>query len=235
MNNVVDLNFETFSRYDYMLYEQRFFKNMLELYEGNRISYIYIGLDLFKNTKLCPILVDLKTIDSNVKESFFNEVVLMNSTDFYNYFDYMYIAQNLIKTSLDMNDLADLLVNLMLVGSVDKYLFRFYDPRVGLHLNAITFDENKIYKNKFHNWKAKFNNNIDLYTISINGEFRSIDLNRNPFKLLKALDANEVEYVNREIKNKMNEIMDNEGKAVRADLLNRVVFDSYKKLGIVIL
>lgn len=55
MLNVIDLNLENFKKYNYMVYEQRFFPNMIEIYDGNNIKYKYLGEDVFKKIFLSNI------------------------------------------------------------------------------------------------------------------------------------------------------------------------------------
>jgi hypothetical protein len=233
MLNVIDLNLENFKKYNYMVYEQRFFPNMIEIYDENNIKYKYLGEDVFKKKYFCPILVDLNSISEDIKQSFLEELVLNYYTRFVNYFDDMYIAQNLIKSTLDLDEMADLMVKLMVVGNSRKSLFRFYDPRVSLHLNALMYDENKIYKNIFSGWKEKFLNNFDEYIICINGEFRGLNLNQDDFIYNKKLDISLIDDINLDIKKEINEMVDNLRKLPRKEYFIEIVSNVYKKYGVI--
>lgn len=231
MINFVDLNLEVFKEFNFMLYEQRFFPNMIELYDGNKIKYKYIGEDVFKDKKLCPLLVDLNTVSEDLKDSFLNELILVNFTKNVYDFDRMYIAQNLFKSKLDLEDMVDFLTQQMVVGKSDKYLFRFYDPRVSLHLDAILFDENKIYKNIYSGWRSRFLNTIEEYVISLNFQFMRVNLNNNVV-YQKDMNVDQIESINKNIRKEVNEKFSKKRKVIKEhDFLN-IIHDIYKINGV---
>lgn len=233
MLDSIELDIEKFKQFDYMLYEQRFFENVVDLYDAQSVKYIFLAEDIFRDTRVCPILVDLNSVKPSDKESFFEDLVAPNSTRFMNRFDFMYISQVLIRSSLSLDEMADFLITLMMIGTKDKYLFRFFDPRVAVHLNAITFQEQKLYSNKFHSWRLKFIKYIGDYTISINGEFRKIALDQDPFKFKKALEPEDVEKLNTYIKSEIRHRTLKLEQTVFKDTFNEVLLQSYKAFKLV--
>lgn len=233
MINIVDLNLNVFKEFNFMLYEQRFFQNMIELYDGNQIEYKYIGEDVFKNKKFCPLLVDLNTVGDELKESFLNEFILVNFTKNIYDFDRMFIAQNLFKSKLDLNDMAEFLTQQMIVGKSDKFLFRFYDPRISLHLNAILFDENKIYKNMYNGWGSKFLKNIDKYLISLNFTFMEINLSERNINFRKNMEVGQIESINKEIRVIVNDHLSTKRKLLKDSEFLNIVLSTYKNNGVV--
>lgn len=232
MINFVDLNLNIFKEFNFMLYEQRFFQNMIELYDGNQIKYKYIGEDVFKNKKLCPLLVDLNTVGDQLKESFLNELILVNFTKNIYDFDRMFIAQNLFKSKLDLNDMAEFLTQQMILGKSDKFLFRFYDPRVSIHLDAILFEDNKIYKNIYSGWRGRFLNNVEEYIVSLNFNFMKVDLN-DGINYKKNMNVSQIESINKNIREKINDNFSKKRKVVNENDFLNIIHEIYGKNGVV--
>lgn len=233
MINFVDLNLDILKKFNFMLYEQRFFQSMIELYDGNNIKYKYLGEDVFKDKKLCPLLVDLNTVNDQLKESFLNELIWVNFTKNIYDFDRMFIAQNLFESKLDLNDMADFLTQQMIVGKTDKFLFRFYDPRISLHLNAILFDENKIYKNMYSGWCDRFLKNIDRYVISLNFSFIEVDLSHKKIDLRKNIEVDQIESINKEIRGNVNDHLSTKRKLLKDHEFLHFIMNAYKNNGVV--
>lgn len=129
------ISFDEFKEYDFILYEQYLFRNLLDIYRAEKIKYKLLAINIFKDKNKAPILVDLKSMDSTLIEDFYDRVFLLERTNYINRFDKMPLVQNLIKSKLDLDDFSDELTALMVINK--KILFRYYDPRVMLHLYNI--------------------------------------------------------------------------------------------------
>lgn len=126
------LSFEDFQKFNYILYDQYLFRNLLEIYESEKIKYKLLAINIFKEKKITPIVVKIDTMSSALLRDYYENIYLLENTEYINKFDEMSLVQNLIKTDLDLDSLAENLTKLMLINK--KIFFRFYDPRILIHI-----------------------------------------------------------------------------------------------------
>lgn len=126
------LNFEDFQKFNYILYDQYLFRNLLSIYENEKVKYKILAINVFKEKRVAPIVIHIDSMSSALLQDYYENIYLIEQTEYLNKFDQMGLVQNLIKTDLNLDDLAEQLTKLMLINK--NTLFRFYDPRVLVHL-----------------------------------------------------------------------------------------------------
>ncbi|WP_180034899.1 MULTISPECIES: hypothetical protein [unclassified Acinetobacter] len=161
MNNFKRLDFESFKRYNYILYEQTHFRNLLSVYQENKVNYKIIAINLFKKREKAPILVDLKSMNADALEDFYNNIFLKEFSTGLSLFQNMGLVSNLVKSKLEFDDFSKIITSLLMYNS--ENIIRFYDPRVNIHLLNINQYSNLNLEMRI--WLRKFNSIFDEWCI----------------------------------------------------------------------
>lgn len=199
------INFESFKEYNFALYDQILFSDYKYFFEEKEIKYKFLGVDLFGSERNSPILISLNDIPDTDKEEIYEFFFIEKETNYHHSFDRMNVFQILIKSAVNVDILADELTMMMVVKS--KYLFRYYDPRVVLHL--ILIKEKGLYiQNKFlRNWSENYFKNIDGMVLSLWGkkiiyDSKHKDYNSKNYK--SNIDFDDIDLLNKKIKMNSN-------------------------------
>lgn len=143
--------------------------------EKRSIPYHLIGLNVFDNTAETPTLIELNKLSQGIKEQLWEEIGAYKSLEAFSKFDQMSMFQNYIKSNSNLEQMKQFLADMMRIDvKKERYLFRYFDPRVVIHLNAL-FDVRagkSIAQSKlFSQWKK----HIDTWKVSIGGGFYQLN------------------------------------------------------------
>lgn len=159
------ITFEQFAEYDYMMYDQYVFRNLLSIYASQKVEYKILLINIFKKQENAPIIVDLNSMSEGVKLDFYEEVYLKETTRYVNFFDNMSLVQNLIKSDLSLDEFADQMSKLLIVE--DKYVFRFYDPRIMIHLFLLNYNQYDLKDSILKQWMLGHQSTFKVWDINI--------------------------------------------------------------------
>jgi hypothetical protein len=165
MKNLESVKFESFKKYDYILYEQSHFRNLLSIYKEHNVKYRIIAINLFKKRDEAPIIVDLKSMNINELEDFYKNIFLSECSTGLSLFQNIGLVSNLIKSSLDLDELSEKITKLLIYNS--ENIIRFYDPRINIHLFNVTKYSNLDLDMKI--WLKKFCSIFDEWCICVFG------------------------------------------------------------------
>ncbi len=165
MNNLKKVDFESFKSYDYILYEQSHFRDLLSIYKEHNVKYKIIAINLFKKREKAPILIDLKSMSSNALEDFYQNVFLSEFSSGLSLFHNMGLVSNLIKSKLEFDDFSKFATDLLMYDA--ENIIRFYDPRVNIHLLSISNYSNLNFE--MRTWLRRFNKVFDEWCVCVFG------------------------------------------------------------------
>ncbi|RKG33230.1 hypothetical protein D7V32_03655 [Acinetobacter tianfuensis] len=181
----LDLNY--FNKINYAILEAGFWPELYKLFDEFKLVYHFIGLNVFKNKNICPLLIDLNKIDLAKKKIIWDEISFITTNSYESNFDKIYLFQNLIETKLNFDDFS-LFLN-SIISFNKKKIFRVYDPRVAMHL-AIIYP-------KF----ISLSDFIDSWDLSVNGDWYKLDLSK---EINSKITINDIELINRKIRYEIN-------------------------------
>lgn len=169
------LNFEDFHKFNYILYDQYMFRNLLDIYESEKVKYKILAINVFKEKQIAPIVIRIDSMSSALLHDYYENIYLLEQTEYINKFDQMALVQNLIKTDLELDDLAEQLTKLMLINK--NTLFRFYDPRVLVHLYMSR--DHQILNTDIDRWLKRYRSIFETWSFDLMGhsfEINALDL-----------------------------------------------------------
>lgn len=204
----MDLNY--FTKINYAILEVSFWPELYKLFDEFDLKYHFIGLNVFKNKDICPILIDLNKVDFDKKKEVWDELFFMTTNSYYSEFDKIYLLQNLIKTKLNFDDFSMLLNSIISFNK--KNVFRVYDPRVAFHLVAV-----------FPNF-INLSNKIDSWDLSINGGWYKLNISK---KINFKIKLRDIEIINEKIR---GEVVHLENDDLISDLnfiINKIYGEHY--------
>lgn len=169
------LNFEDFQKFNYILYDQYLFRSLLDIYENEKVKYKILAINVFKEKQIAPIVIRIDSMSPALLQDYYENIYLLEQTEYINKFDQMALVQNLIKTDLELDDLAEQLTKLMLINK--NTLFRFYDPRVLVHLYMSR--DHQILNTDIDRWLKRYRSIFETWSFDLMGhsfEINALDL-----------------------------------------------------------
>lgn len=118
---------------DYCIFDPILYKGIHNFLDNLGVEYFSLGLNYFKKNERCPILINLKNIELNKKEEFFEVIVNTIEMNGKNPLDRNAIANVFFDSDLGNEKIIDLLKKMMVFRN---QLFRFYDSRVLMFINV---------------------------------------------------------------------------------------------------
>lgn len=203
----MNISFEKFSEYNFALYDQILFSDYKSFLEEKNINYKTLAVDLFGGARNSPILVSLNNVSMEDKEELYNYFFIEKETNYRYTFDRMNVFQNVIKTNLNMDEFSEILTKMMIYRG--GYLFRYYDPRVILHLIIVRSKEIYIEDKNLRIWSDKYFKNIESVILSLWG-VKFIYNNKNTFSnnLKTNINIKDIDLLNGMIKKKGGKYLD---------------------------
>lgn len=169
------LNFEDFQKFNYILYDQYLFRNLLSIYESAKVRYKILAINIFKEKQIAPIVIRIDSMSPALLQDYYENIYLLEQTEYINKFDQMSLVQNLIKTDLELDEFAKRLTELMLINK--NTFFRFYDPRVLIHLYMVRDCE--VLNNDINKWLKRYRSIFEIWSFDLMG--RSFAINASDF------------------------------------------------------
>ena len=193
------LSFEDFQKFNYILYDQYLFRNLLDIYESEKVKYKILAINVFKEKQIAPIVIRIDSMSSALLHDYYENIYLLEQTEYINKFDQMALVQNLIKTDLELDDLAEQLTKLMLINK--NTLFRFYDPRVLVHLYMSR--DNQILNTDINRWLKRYRSIFETWLFDLMGhsfEINALDLSSEQSIQKSRIQLKNFDQINTKIK-----------------------------------
>ncbi|MBU3848698.1 MAG: DUF4123 domain-containing protein [Candidatus Acinetobacter avistercoris] len=193
------LNFEEFQKFNYILYDQYLFRNLLHIYESEKVKYKILAINVFKEREIAPILIHVDSMNPALLQDYYENIYLLEQTEYINKFDQMALVQNLIKSDLDLDDLAEQLTELMLINK--NTFFRFYDPRVLVHLYM--FKDYQILNPNIGRWVERYRSVFDCWSFDLMGhsfEISALEFCSKKSNLKTRIQLKNFDQINSKIK-----------------------------------
>lgn len=193
------LRFEDFQKFNYILYDQYLFRNLLDIYESEKVKYKILAINVFKEKQIAPIVIRIDSMSSALLHDYYENIYLLEQTEYINKFDQMALVQNLIKTDLELDDLAEQLTKLMLINK--NTLFRFYDPRVLVHLYMSR--DNQILNTDINRWLKRYRSIFETWSFDLMGhsfEINALDLSSEQSIQKSRIQLKNFDQINTKIK-----------------------------------
>ncbi|MGE8654461.1 MAG: DUF4123 domain-containing protein [Acinetobacter gandensis] len=193
------MSFEEFQNFNYILYDQYLFRNLLDIYDGEKVKYKILAINIFKERNIAPILLRIDSMSPVLLQDYYENIYLLEQTEYINKFDQMALVQNLIKSDLELDDLAEKLTELMLINK--NTFFRFYDPRVLVHLYM-----SKAYQILNPNiglWVERYRSVFDCWSFDLMGhsfEISALDFCSKKSNLKTRIQLKNFDQINSKIK-----------------------------------
>lgn len=152
---------------NYIMFDGALWSNFHKNLEAWGIPFYFIGGNIFSKNIYAPTLVDLTRVDEEQKKELWEMMGQHFSSDI-STFQQTNVFQTYIKTSKSTDELKKFLADFMVLRhNGQKYLFRYYDPRVAIHFPAIfrlTY-QNFRTDNPFDVWQ----DHIENWVVTIHG------------------------------------------------------------------
>ncbi|TVT86979.1 DUF4123 domain-containing protein [Acinetobacter colistiniresistens] len=193
------LNFEDFQKFNYILYDQYLFRNLLDIYENEKVKYKILAINVFKEKQIAPIVIRIDSMSPALLQDYYENIYLLEQTEYINKFDQMALVQNLIKTDLELDDLAEQLTKLMLINK--NTLFRFYDPRVLVHLYMSK--DHQILNTDIDRWLKRYRSIFETWSFDLMGhsfEINALDLSSEQTLQKSRIQLKNFDQINSSIK-----------------------------------
>ncbi|MBP8006244.1 MAG: hypothetical protein KAZ18_05040 [Acinetobacter sp.] len=123
---------------NFIIFDAALWKNVHQILKELEVEFYLIGVNVFNRIELTPTLIDLNPLDDNKKIELWEKLGSYSDTNAFSHFDQMSMFQTYIKSKMRVFDMKTFLSELMVLKyKGDKYIFRFYDPRVAIHFSSI--------------------------------------------------------------------------------------------------
>ncbi|MBJ8417783.1 DUF4123 domain-containing protein [Acinetobacter sp. ABJ_C3_5] len=193
------LSFEDFQKFNYILYDQYLFRNLLDIYESEKVNYKILAINVFKEKQIAPIVIRIDSMSSALLHDYYENIYLLEQTEYINKFDQMALVQNLIKTDLELDELAEQLTKLMLINK--NTLFRFYDPRVLVHLYMSR--DYQVLNTDIDRWLRRYRSIFETWSFDLMGhsfEINALDLSSEQSIQKSRIQLKNFDQINTKIK-----------------------------------
>lgn len=193
------MSFEEFQGFNYILYDQYLFRNLLDIYDSEKVKYKILAINIFKERNIAPILIRIDSMNPVLLHDYYENIYLLEQTEYINKFDQMALVQNLIKTDFNLDELAEHLTKLMLINK--NTLFRFYDPRVLVHLYMSK--DYQILNADIGRWVERYRSIFDKWSFELMGhsfEISALDFCSNKSNLNSRIQLKNFDQINSRIK-----------------------------------
>lgn len=184
------LRFEDFQKFNYILYDQYLFRSLLDIYENEKVKYKILAINVFKEKQIAPIVIRIDSMSPALLQDYYENIYLLEQTEYINKFDQMALVQNLIKTDLELDGLAEQLTKLMLINK--NTLFRFYDPRVLVHLYMSR--DHQVLNTDIDRWLKRYRSIFEIWSFDLMGH--SFEINALDFSLEKSTQKSKIQLKN---------------------------------------
>lgn len=71
------LNFEDFQKFNYILYDQYLFRNLLSIYENEKVKYKILAINVFKEKRVAPIVIHIDSMSSALLQDYYENIYLI--------------------------------------------------------------------------------------------------------------------------------------------------------------
>lgn len=193
------LNFDDFQKFNYILYDQYLFRNLLDIYESEKVKYKLLAINVFKEKQIAPVLIRIDSMKTSLLKDYYENIYLLEKTEYLNKFDQMALVQNLIKTDLELDELAEQLTKLMLINK--NTLFRFYDPRVLVHLYMTR--DCQILNSDINRWLQRYRSIFEIWSFDLmehSFEINALDFSSEQFTRKSRIQLKNFDQINSNIK-----------------------------------
>lgn len=193
------LNFDDFQKFNYILYDQYLFRNLLDIYESEKVKYKLLAINVFKEKQIAPVLIRIDSMKTSLLKDYYENIYLLEKTEYLNKFDQMALVQNLIKTDLELDELAEHLTKLMLINK--NTLFRFYDPRVLVHLYMTR--DCQILNSDINRWLQRYRSIFEIWSFDLmehSFEINALDFSSEQFTRKSRIQLKNFDQINSNIK-----------------------------------
>lgn len=193
------LNFDDFQKFNYILYDQYLFRKLLDIYESEKVKYKLLAINVFKEKQIAPVLIRIDSMKTSLLKDYYENIYLLEKTEYLNKFDQMALVQNLIKTDLELDELAEQLTKLMLINK--NTLFRFYDPRVLVHLYMTR--DCQILNSDINRWLQRYRSIFEIWSFDLmehSFEINALDFSSEQFTRKSRIQLKNFDQINSNIK-----------------------------------
>lgn len=193
------LNFDDFQKFNYILYDQYLFRKLLDIYESEKVKYKLLAINVFKEKQIAPVLIRIDSMKTSLLKDYYENIYLLEKTEYLNKFDQMALVQNLIKTDLELDELAEQLTKLMLINK--NTLFRFYDPRVLVHLYMTR--DCQILNSDINRWLQRYRSIFVIWSFDLmehSFEINALDFSSEQFTRKSRIQLKNFDQINSNIK-----------------------------------
>ncbi|EPG37508.1 hypothetical protein [Acinetobacter colistiniresistens] len=70
------LNFEDFQKFNYILYDQYLFRNLLDIYENEKVKYKILAINVFKEKQIAPIVIRIDSMSPALLQDYYENIYL---------------------------------------------------------------------------------------------------------------------------------------------------------------
>ncbi|MEE9901928.1 MAG: hypothetical protein PBU42_04805 [Acinetobacter haemolyticus] len=191
---------------NFIIFDAALWQNAHQILKELEVEFYLIGVNVFNRTELTPTLIDLNSLDNNKKIELWEKLGSYGDTNAFSHFDQMSMFQTYIKSKMSVFDMKTFLSELMVLKyKGDKYIFRFYDPRVAIHFSSIF---SFVDKELFNQWFDC----CEKWIISINHMHYEIKKNQwnSP-----VVNFEEIDMINEILRQNMTAKYDDEGEEIQ--------------------
>lgn len=208
---------------NYIIFDALLWGSAHSILQELNVEYHFIGLNVFRRPELTPTLIDLNNLSNEKKQKLWSLVGKNTHTNAFSGFDQMSMFQTYLYSNKHVEDMKDFLAELMVYkNKSDKFVFRFYDPRVAIHLTQISSLLN------ITNYK-KIQDDISKWVVSINHQYFEVNRQKTEIPLIR---FDEIDQINSKIRDELTTQYDEFGNEISNNFnenMNELMNFIYKK------
>ncbi|MEQ1308983.1 hypothetical protein [Acinetobacter bereziniae] len=208
---------------NYIVFDALLWGNAHSILKEFNIEHHFIGLNVFRRLELTPTLINLNQLSKEKKQQLWQLFGKNTQTNAFSGFDQMSMFQTYIYSDKRTDEIKDFLAELMVYkNKSDKFVFRFYDPRVAIHLTHIGSLLNAtIYQ--------QLRDDISKWVISINHQYFEVNREKVDTPLI---GFDEIDPINLKMRKALNLQYDDTGNEILPDFnenMNELINFAYKE------
>lgn len=208
---------------NYIIFDASLWGSAHSILKDLNVEHNFIGLNVFRRPELTPTLIDLNNLSNEKKEQLWNLVGKKNHANAFSDFDQMSMFQTYLYSNKRIEEMKDFLSELMVYKrKSEKFVFRFYDPRVAIHLSQLSALLNmSIYK--------KLQDDISKWVVSINHQY--FEVNKQKVEV-PVINFDEIDLINSKIRSELTTDYDDLGNEISKDFnqnMNELINFIYKE------
>ncbi|MCU4576393.1 DUF4123 domain-containing protein [Acinetobacter courvalinii] len=208
---------------NYIIFDASLWSRAHSILKDLNVEHHFIGLNVFRRPELTPTLIDLNNLSNEKKEQLWNLVGKKTHTNAFSGFDQMSMFQTYLYSDKRIEEMKDFLSELMVYKrKSEKFVFRFYDPRVAIHLSQLSALLNmSIYK--------KLQDDIFKWVVSMNHQY--FEVNKQKVEV-PVINFDEIDPINSKIRSELTTDYDDLGNEISKDFnqnMNELINFIYKE------